>query len=171
MSIKRDIPATARTAYDEQESEVFPIVFLTIRHPTLMQPIRVVSDPEYFMLGGHEYIGFTFDITILSDTEAPPISRLSIQNVDRIIGRTVLRATDTIRMDMLIINSDQFDLTATPRVPLGDPEYVYRARQLHLTDVDGDTIRLSGTLRTWNYTQETWPAQRATENRTPGLYW
>ena len=74
--------------------------------------------------------------------------------------------------EQLPVRFREFDLSVAPRVPLGPSvEHIYVARHLYLTDVEGDVLQLSGTIRWWEYTQESWPALRATQNRFPGLYW
>lgn len=171
MTIQRDIPSTVREQIERQETSEFVLIFLTISHPMLTEPIRVVSDPENFIYGGKEYVGFNFDITLLNDDDRPPRARLSVQNVDRIIGQTVLNAVNPARVDIKVISGDQFDLSVSPRQPIGEPALMYHAQQLYLTEVDGNPAVISGTLRSWDYTQEVWPGIRSTETRTPGLYW
>lgn len=168
----RDIPAGVRREIDRQDSPEIHLVFLTLRHKMLPEPIRVVSDPADFMLDGNLYQGFEFEISLLSDAEEAPRAQLKVQNVDRRIGDAVFNATEPARLDIEVITGSQFDLSVTPRVPLG-PSVArsYVAKQLYLTDVEGDVLQLSGTIRSWDYTQETWPALRATQNRFPGLYW
>ncbi|WP_337183859.1 DUF1833 family protein [Shinella sp.] len=170
--IERDIPQSARRELERQESAEIFLIFLTIRHRSLPEPVRVVSDPADYMLDGNRYQGFEFEISLLSDTEEAPTARLTVQNVDRRIGEAVRDAVSPPRLDIEVIAGSQFDMTVTPRVPLdGSVERVYAARHLYLTDVDGDVLQLTGTIRLWDYTQETWPALRATQNRFPGLYW
>ena len=169
--IDRDIPSATREQIEQQETSEIVLVFLTITHPTLREPIRVVSDPENFMLDGHEYIGFMFDITLLNDDDRPPRAKLSVQNVDRIIGQVVLEAFNPARVEIKVIAGDQFDLSVSPRTPIGEPALMYHAHQLYLTEVEGNAQTVSGTLRSWDFTQEVWPGMRATETRMPGLYW
>jgi hypothetical protein len=171
MTIERPIPAGTRRELDRQESPEFYLVFLTLRHKALADPIRIVSDPCDFVLGGHLFTGFHFEIEMLSDTEEMPVARLSVQNVDRLIGAAVLASVDPVRLDIEVIAGSEFDLTVTPRTEIGEAARLLSARHLYLTAVEGDALRLSGTIRSWDYTQETWPALRATQNRFPGLYW
>lgn len=170
--MRRLIPSQVRREIDRQESGEFYLVFLDLKHSKLAEKIRVVSDPENFILDGNEYIGFEFNINLLTDTEQMPTARLSVQNVDRRIGEAVLNSTDPVRIEIQVIAGSQFDLSVFPRVALDDPvERIYRAKSLYLVDVKGDALSLSGTIKSWDYTQETWPALRATQERFPGLYW
>lgn len=169
---QRVVPDSVRREIDKQESAEFYPIFLRFQHPSLTEDIRVVSDTEDFMLDGKLYQGFTFDIKLLTDGEGMPSARLSVQNVDRRIGEAVLNSVDSIRLEIQIIAGSEFDLSTFPRTELNNPSpRIYRARQLFLTDVEGNPMLLTGTIRSWDYTQETWPALRATQARFPGLYW
>ncbi|MBA5776299.1 DUF1833 family protein [Stappia sp. F7233] len=171
MTIERDIDPSARRELDRQESAETLLVFLTIRHANLPEDVRVVSDPVDYVLDGNTFQGFMFDIQLLSDTDAPPTTRLTLQNVDERIGDAILSVPTRARLDFEVIAASQFDLTQNPRVPLATPvQRIYAARHLALTDVDGDVLQLSGTIRSYDYTQEAWPAMRATQLGFPGLY-
>lgn len=172
MSIERILPEGVRREIDRQESPEIYLVFLTLRHVTLSEPIRVVCDSHDFMLDDKRFQGFLFEMTLLSDSEEAPRARLTVQNVDRRIAEAVLSMVAPARLDVDVIVGSQFDLSVSPRVPLSTPvARVWRARHLYLTEVEGDALQLTGTIRSWDYTQETWPALRATQNRFPGLYW
>lgn len=171
MTFKRNIPATVRAQIEREENDNALLVFIDIKHPDLNEPIRVVGDPENFVLGGALYIGFDFRIELLSDNDTPPVARLSIQNVDRRIADTLLRTVNPPRIELQIVAASEFDVTVIPRTELGTAQRVYRAQHLYLTDVSGDKLQVSGTLRSFDYTQKTWPALRATKARYPRLYW
>lgn len=170
---QRYIAPTSRRELDRQESAEFYLVFLTITHRSLTTPIRVVCDPENFVLDGQEFQGFDFEIKLLTDSESAPKAQLSVQNVDRKIGDAIHSISDPARLEFQIIPGSEFDLSVFPRVELSpnSSERLYRAKQLYLTEVEGDALNLTGTIRSWDYTQETWPGIRATQQRFPGLFW
>lgn len=173
MTIKRNIPDTARREIEKQESAEIFLIFLKIKHQALSETIRVVSDPENFVLAGEEYQGFEFDISLLTDGEGMPEARLTVQNVDRKIGEAVLNSNDPCKLEIYVIEGSQFDLSVFPRTEIdtGGTEYTYRAKNLMLTQVEGNELSLTGVIRSWDYTQEVWPGLRATQSRFPGLYW
>lgn len=171
MTFKRNVPASVRADIEREANSDALLVFITITHPDLLEPIRVVNDPENFTLSGALHVGFEFRIELLSDNDSPPTARLTIQNVDRRIGDTLLRTVNPPRIELQIVAASEFDTTVSPRTELGTAARIYRAQHLYLTDVSGDKLQVSGTLRSFDYTQETWPALRATEARYPGLYW
>jgi len=172
MTIARDIPDGVRRELEREESAEFYLVFLTLRHSRLGTPVRVVSDPKDFVLDGQTYTGFVFRIELLTDTEGMPTAQLAVQNVDRRIGEAVLSAEGAPRIDIDVIAGSEFDLTADPRTELsaGNSARVYAAPGLYLTEVEADALEVRGRLRSWDYTQETWPGLRVTEDRFPGLY-
>lgn len=171
MTIERSIPADIRAAIEREQNDDPILVFLTFTHPSLYEPIRVVSDPENFILDGFTHTGFTFDIQLLSDNDSMPQAKLTIQNVDKLIGQAIMRAVDPPRLEIQVIAASEFDLTVTPRTELATAARMYRAQQLYLTNVEADAFALSGTIRSWDYVQEQWPALRATETRFPSLFW
>lgn len=168
---QRLIPQGVRRELERQETAEFLLVFLTLYHVALAEPIRVVCDPENFILDGNEYQGFNFEISLLTDSESMPTARLTIQNVDRKIGDAVLKSVEPVRLDIEVIAGSEFDLTVVPRTELDATPRIYTAKYLRLTEVEGNALALTGTIRSWDYMQETWPALRATENRFPGLFW
>ena len=172
MITKRDLTQSIISEIEKQVSEEAFLTFLTIYHEDLHEPIRVVSDPENFILDGNEYVGFKFDINLLSDNDSPPKAKLSIANIDEQIGRAVLRSTSPVNLSMEVIPLSEFDMNTYPRTALNvDVIRAYRAPHLRLIDVTGDVMQVSGTIKSWDYSQEPWPALKATENRFPGLFW
>lgn len=174
----RTIPAIARAEYEQETTAEIPLVFLHISHSELSDPIRIVSDPENYMLdlqdgnGSKLYIGFEFEINLLSDGENMPSARIAVQNVDTIIGQAVRNSAQPAILEIIVISSNEFNEANFPRTQINTPaNYIYRAQWLRLTDVEGDVFQLTGTIRSWDYTQENWPGLRVTESRFPGIYW
>jgi hypothetical protein len=173
MTIQRFLPAAVQRELERQETQETLLVFLTIFHRSLFEPIRVVSDAVNYVLDGNTYIGFEFEINLLSDSEGMPRARLTVQNVDKKIGRAIIASVDPVRLNIEVIAASNFDLTAEPRTELdaGNTPRIYTAKYLRLADVEGDELQLTGTIRSWDYMQEQFPAVRATEDRFPALYW
>ncbi|MFA7279821.1 MAG: DUF1833 family protein [Sterolibacterium sp.] len=174
---RREIVERDQREINRQESPEVHLVFLTISHPELSDPIYVVldsseamSEPNRFIYAGIEYIAFPFEIELLSDTDSVPKARLSIQNVDKVIGETIANLTNPPRMRFEVVPASYFDLNVTPRVELETPVPMYVADELYLTNVDVDAMTVTGQIESWNYSQETWPGRRATQNRCPGLF-
>lgn len=173
MANSRTIPATATSELFNESSGDAALVFVTFHSSELNDTIRVVNDPVNFILDGQEFIGFDFEINLLSDNEEAPRANLAVQNVDSRIGENVLKATNPVNLEIQVIMLSQFNEANFPRTELvpGQSQRVYRAKALRLVDVEGNIFTVSGSIRSWDYTQENWPGLRGTEDRFPGLYW
>lgn len=72
-----------------------PFILLTITHPSLTTPIRVVNNRQDVFSNGNAYTAFPFEIVLPDSSEdAPPRARVRIDNVTREIGQ-VIRNMDT----------------------------------------------------------------------------
>lgn len=181
--MERTITQAYRDSVESRFSADVDLVFITISHKDLIEPIRLVNDTvDYYWTDGvalpmdyhtlNRWIGFPFEIKLLTDDDNTPEATLQVQNVDRRIGETIrgLRSPPTLKVELLA--SFDFDLTTEvdERFPLAIPTVEYRADALQLTDVQGDSTKVSGKIIGWNNTQRVWPGYRATADRTPGLY-
>jgi hypothetical protein len=168
---RREIPLEIARALEQPETAEVVLLFLRIAHKQLPVDLLIVSDPADYILDGETWRGFDFDLRLLSDTDQPPRTELTVQNVDRRVGEAILAMDGPARLDIDVIAASQFDLTAEPRVAIaGTVERMYSARHLALVDVRGDVLQLTGTVRSWDYSQEAWPSMRATQDHFPGLY-
>ncbi len=86
----RSIAAVLKYAMMQQETGEVPLVLLTITHPTLPEPIRLVNDATTesgstnLVRGGNTYVAYPFDIQLPSDVEnEAPRARLTVSNVSR----------------------------------------------------------------------------------------
>lgn len=166
----RTFSTTFRAALEEPYNDDPPMVFITINHPTLLQPIRCVFDVVDYVLNGNSYVGFPFEIVLVSDSEDAPRGRLSVQNVDRIIGEAVKGLTSPPQVTIEIYPASDFDLTVSPRVALGTPQLAYRAAFLYLRNISVDVLTASGDLTSWQYANLPWPGKFATQALLPGLF-
>ena len=166
----RTLTTVFQTAINAQASEVVTLIFLTFSHSSLADPIRVVSDTKDYSYDGFTWTGFPFKISILTDDDQPPLTKLEIQNVDERIGQSLQNlTTDPLRMKMEILSSADFNMT-DPRTPIGTPDVEYLADRLYLRNVKVDILSVVGDVAGWDYVQRTWPGIRATQARLPGLF-
>ena len=83
------ISTTLKDEAWSNESDL-PIVLLLIEHSLLTSPIRVANSPTDISSNGETFIGFGFEIHLPSDhSDAPPTSRLTIDNVSQEIGQAI----------------------------------------------------------------------------------
>ncbi len=119
MTIRRELPESVIREMNRQNSpEGYP-VFLTITHPTLDAPIRVVSDPNNFMLDGNFYRGFRFGIRLVTDTEEMPYAELTMQNVDKKLSDALLDIDIAPRLDFEVIALNEYFNNHTIAIPRG----------------------------------------------------
>lgn len=75
--------------FAQQTGEAW-LLLLTLSHPSLPTPIRVVNNHENIESDGETFVAFTFEITLASEHEdRPPTAALRIDNVDRSIVQAV----------------------------------------------------------------------------------
>ena len=168
----RNITLSFRQSAEANFADEVDLCFLTISHPTLIDPIRIVWDTKDFIYGGKTFIGFPFDITILSDDEQPPQAKLTIQNVSPKIGDGLRSLRSPLRLKIELLSSADFVMTNDPRTEVGSPTptVVYSADKLFLTNVSVNVLEITATIQGWDYLQRVWPGQRAQQSNFPGLF-
>lgn len=168
--MSRPIDPDVKTALEAQDSVDALLVFLTVTHPLLPQPIRVVSDVMDYVVAGATYVGLPFEFAILTDGEDAPMTELRMQNVDARIGRALLGLNDRALVAVDIRSSADFDLSQDPRVELGGGSVVYAFSGFELIDVTADAATVSGRIMLRDYAQEPFPGLRCTQSRMPALF-
>lgn len=166
----RTVSGSFRRSVESRFQSDANLIFVTLSHELLIEPVRVVSDTKDFVYGGETFVGFPFDLQLLTDDDRPPTATIEIQNVDRIIGETLRPLTSAPRLKIELLHSDDFDLTVTPRTPVRPPSVEYVANHLFLANVKIDPMTVSAEIVGWDFTQRTWPGVRATQNRLPALF-
>ena len=166
----RTYSTTFRKEAEAQFSPEADLVFLTIDHGTLIEPIRVVWDTKDFVYGGNTFTGFPFEITILSDDEQPPKAQLAIQNIDPRIGDTLRTLTTPPRLTIQVLSSLDFNISVDPRTEIGTATVIYSADRLFLINAKVDFLTVTADIVGWDYLQRVWPGVRATQTIFPGLF-
>lgn len=159
---------------DDTESPAALMWFLTIDHPNIVEPIRVVSDYFDYVIDGDTYIAMPFEVQPLTDNDQTPSAEIRVPNIDRRIGEAleIDMAGTRATVSAVAYSSEDFDLTVEPRVPLdaGDLPVIYSFEQFELADVRANTVDITGRITLIDITQEPWPFLRATSDRFPGLF-
>lgn len=165
----RVLASTFRDSIEAPNSSEVLVIFVTITHPNLATPLYVNSDIRDYVLNGNTYTGAVLSISILSDDSNAPVAKVSIPNVDRIIGETVLGLITSPRISMEVYAASDWD-TNNPANPLGTPTREYSAPLLFLRNVTCDVVSFTADIISYDLTSEPWPAIRTTPERLPGLY-
>lgn len=177
----RTIPVIARRAFERSSSGDPVLIFVTVRHPTIEVPIRLVVDGADYEVNGTTFYKSFFELDLLSDTESPPSAQFRFPNVDREAISRLRRVSGPCRVEFALLPASYFDLTAEPRVvkpgltvvwarAKDGGSLVYKASALFLTDIKADQTQVEGTLRSWDYRQEMWPDKRVTQALLPGVF-
>lgn len=146
-----------RAVNGRETSELF-VVLLTISHPSIDPPIRVVSNTEDVVSRGETFIGFPFDITLPDDVQQASHATLKLQNVDTRIGRAIDAIEDPASLTIEVIRWSAPDV-----VEISYPNFMLR-------NVQGDVMEITGEIGLDDYSMEPWPYLRATKARVPGAF-
>lgn len=167
----RTISTGFRNNLEASANPDIPILFATITHPSIADPIRVVNDVVDYEWGGERFTGIPFQIELLTDSDRPPSAKIRMQNVNGVIGRTVINLKSSPRSQLDVIAASEFALpVANLRVEIGTPVVEYSAPRLRLRNVSGDAMAVEGELWSYDLSREPYPAIRTTKDRLPGLY-
>lgn len=168
----RTIPILSRREAEKPSSGVAEVFFATVTHPETSDVIRLVVDGVDYVLNGDTFHKSAFELDLLMDSDRPPSAPFRFPNVDRTAIAKLRLVNGPCRVSFEVYSSAYWDLTQDPRTvkPGLTPAPIYTARSLFLTEVSADDVAVSGTLRSWDYTQESWPNKLATKALTPGVY-
>ena len=166
----RVIDADVRASLEREASPDALLAFLTVTHPRLVEPIRLVSDVFDYLRGGQQFIGLPFNFTAVTDEEGGPTTQLTVQNVDRRIGEALRSMPDRAIVQVEVLSSADFDLSKDPREEIGSASPIYAMRHFQLIDVTASVTEITGTLMLRDYSQEPWPGRSATQSVCPGLF-
>lgn len=171
--MSRSVPASSREALEQESSGDVLLLFVEITHPELgEETIRIVSDGEDYVLDGKTYKAGGFTIDPLTDSDQPPSAKFSFSNVDRSATNMLADIIGPAEVRMRVISSEYFNTREVPRIVLDGVTVTpsYDAKRLFLTDITVDAVACNGTLRGYDYRQESWPSKIATESLCPGLF-
>ena len=168
----RAIPIIARRELEKSGTSTLFLIMVTVTHPNITDVITLVLDDADYVYNGMTYYRSAFDLVLLSDTDEPPRARFGFPNVDRASVNRLREVVDPPRVKFEIVPSNYFDLNVEPRVAKAGvtPTAIYTAKSLFLTDIKTDSVRVEGTLRSWDYRQEQWPDKRVTKPLLPAIY-
>lgn len=168
----RSLTPALRRAIEEPRSDELLVVMLEIEHVSINPPIRVANDVVSYSYQGNVYIGFPFEIEIISDSAQVPRGNIRIQNVDQRMSEAIRELTEPPRLSILIFASSDFgelDEEDGVRYADDDAEPEYEARHLIFGNASVDVMTISGEIVSFDMTNEPWPAPRSTADRLPGL--
>lgn len=172
----RRVSLNARKAYEAQSSKEVEVVLITIEHDELDEPVRLSTDPterlsedpliyctrSSLMDADPEtepYLFLLAEVELPSDLEdAPAEARLILANLDASISNLLRSFLTPARVSVAVVLSTSPDLA----------EVLFTG--LLLTGADGDASEISLTITRLPIEDESWPKDRMTKERFPGLH-
>lgn len=165
----RTLAASFRDALEASFSSEVLVWFATITHPNLDVPVTVNSDVADYNYNGALYRGCAFQFVFLADDDQPPRGQITIENVDQIIGETLIGLSDSPTIHMQLLAKSDFD-EANPRNAIETPTVEVDVPLLKLRNAKGDVMQIQADVYGFDLTTEPWPSIRSTKSRLPGLY-
>lgn len=106
---------TLRALYSQESGEVFAPL-LTISHPDLVDPVRIVGDMVNLTKGTDTYTAAPFSYELPSDQEGKIQSiKIRIENVSRVLVQTIREIASSPTMTFEIVRvADPTDVVAGP---------------------------------------------------------
>lgn len=170
MSQSRAIPGPVRDGLEAEAGPDALVAFLTLTHPNLAAPLRLVSDVVDYERGGLSWTGVLFGWRPLNDTEGVPASELVLPNVDRVVSRALDRVRQRAGVTLELCSTRDFSPSGNPRTELTSAAVVYGFTGWELVGLDWDVSEARGRVILRDYAQEPFPGRSATEALLPGLF-
>ena len=157
--MSRSLSLAARRAVNAQETvEVF-LLLLTLDHPDLAEPIRVVNNLEPITSRGHSFIAYPFEIA-LPDEDPDTVARvtLRIDNVDREIVRSLRSITSPLSVGLEVV------MAASPDTVEAGPF------NMTLAAAEYDALTVTGELAFEDVLNEPFPGHSYVPGEYPGIF-
>lgn len=149
---------TKEALYSQETGEAF-IVLLTIDHDTLETPIRVSSDAINTISRGLDFISFPFELTLPDDQEnAAPRAHLKIDNIDRVIVKTLRDITSPANVLIEMVRASEADIVEAKFI------------NFNLVNVTYNEKVVEGDLTIEDFTSEPYPANSFSPSLFPALF-
>ncbi|HLS19389.1 MAG TPA: DUF1833 family protein [Paracoccaceae bacterium] len=133
-------------------------MLLTISHPDIDPPIRVVNNTVDITSQGNLFMAFPFEAELPDSPEdAPPRARLRIDNVSREIGQTIRLISSPATVSIQIVRQGDLDT-----IEAEFPGY-------RLSGVRYDALTVEGDLTREDLTREVYPFLTFSPAEFPGL--
>ena len=148
------------------------ILFVTVAHPQIAEPVHLVTDGVDYLFKGVLWHRAWLKLKIVSDGKSPPALDFSFPNTVPAKVAQLQHVSEPATVSFEMVPAAYFDRTADPRtvLPGKTPEAVATAEELLLVNVEMAGAEVKGTLRNEDYRQLTYPKQRATEALLPGVH-
>ena len=155
----RSVSATLKQAAFAQETGEAVLELVTLDHPDLGGPLRMVNNLTDVVSRGNTFVAFPFMLTLpAEDEDRAGEARLTIDNVSGEIAAALrsISSPATVTLEVVLASSPD-------TVEASAPDY-------QLRDVTIDVGQVSGRLTLEDFESEPYPAGRMSPLRFPGLF-
>lgn len=170
----RSFAAAFRADFEAPHAQQVVLIFVKLYSRDWATPIYVVNDVVNYTWNGIVWTGFPFDIELLEDLDKPPRGKLTVQNVDRVLGESIQGLVYSPYIDFYVMSSGDWntaiDVTSNSRLPIGTPTVEMQALMMKLWEITVTPVTVEATFGPDDVTQEFWPQTRCTKQNTPGLF-
>jgi hypothetical protein len=165
------MPTAAQTAELNRETSAHALLsFVEVTHPALPGGVlRYVTDALPFVWGGETWtpIG-QIELPLADDAEDASRLRVTIPNIDRVVGQTIRRIGTRMNVAQNILSSADFDLTVNPRTEIGTAAAFYSMKRFKTLDAQFDVMAAEVSLVLREYSQAEYGLY-ATQSILPGV--
>lgn len=165
------ISTNFRTSAYASETDRVPILLITFSHTSLIEPIRISTDPtqrvvqvdEYVSYGtisrGNTFIYLPVSFKLPDDTDAGPGEmQIEVDNVDRAMTEAIRSIFTPITVKVEIVMDNAVDT-----VDIEWPEYV-------LSNIQYNATTITGTMLLESLVREPFPGLMFTPSTAPGIF-
>lgn len=151
-------PAALQAALAQETEEVF-LACLTIEHPDLQTPIRLVNDTQDLVRAAGTFIAFPFEVPV-PDADDQKLSQVQIRidNVDRSITDTIRGLDGKPQITLEVVLASSPDTVEAGPFPFS------------LLDSGYDALAVTGRLGFEDVLNEPFPKDSFTPQLFPGLF-
>jgi hypothetical protein len=165
------MPTAAQTAELNRETSAHALLsFVEVTHPALPGGVlRHVTDVLPFVWGGETWtpIG-QIELPLADDAEDASRLRVTIPNIDKMVGQTIRRIGTRMKVAQHILSSADFNLTANPRTEVGTATAFYSMENFETVDAQFDAVAGEVSLVLRDYSQAQYGLY-ATQSLLPGV--
>lgn len=153
------LSATALAEAFKEHSGAAWRTLVTITHPSLATPLRLVNARESVISNGQTFVPCEFEV-ILPETDGERVgrARLRIGNIDRDIQDAILYADPAPKLSFQIVLSSQPDVVEES------------TGELRLERVEADVNWIEGDIGPTDTAIEPWPGDSFSPANFPGLF-
>lgn len=152
------ISNTAKGQVFQQEGGGF-LILLTINHPQLATPLRVVNNTVNITSNGDDFIAYPFKIKLPEEREGiAPLAKLTIDNVSREIIQSIRQIATPLSIDIQGVRIDDVDAVE------------FELPTFKLRNVDWDATQITGDLTLDDISKEPFPQRYFTPSEYPGVF-